>query len=66
MFSSFCVNSCFFVSNISLVLMKDGSEFFISSTLSFDFEISLTDTEPELIPVIIESSIFFIPDKFVI
>ena len=62
MFSSFCVNSCFFVSNISLVLTKEGSIFLISSTLCFDFVISLTETDPVLIPVIIESSTFLIPE----
>ena len=44
--------------------MKDGSEFFISSTPCLDFETSLTDTEPESIPVLMESSIFLIPDEF--
>ena len=44
--------------------MRDGSEFFISITPSFDLEISFTDTEPESIPVIIESRMFLIPGRF--
>ena len=61
-FSSFVCNSCFFVSNFYLIEINEGIRFFISAILSFDFEISFTDTEPELIPVTIESSIFLIPE----
>ena len=61
-FSSFIINSCFFVSNFSLIEINEGIKFFISATLSFDFEISFTDTEPESIPMTMESSIFLIPE----
>ena len=56
--SSFEVNSCFFVSKFSFVEINVGITFLISIMLSLDFETSFTDTEPESIPVVIESSIF--------
>ena len=57
-------NSCFFVSNFSFVEINVGIVFLISSILSLDYETSFTDTDPESIPVSIESRIFLIPGKF--
>ena len=59
-------NSCFFVSNFSFVEINVGIVFLISSILSLDYETSFTDTDPESIPVTIESRIFLIPGKFVL